>query len=295
VAFDNLEQPRSKFHEPGVLAGFVDRRKRDLYRRLSFSPLGGHQSEHCDHDQRFCHGFILRVLRRERGSISVAPGRLALPGDAKMREQPRARQLRRISATPRRHEGHEEGIDSPRSDHRHMIIRPAILSDFEGMWPIFQAVVATGTTYAFAPDTSREEAEAYWLGPDIASWVADEEGRIVGMYKLVPNRRDLGSHVANASFMVAPSHAGLGVGKALALHCLREARRAGFLAMQFNFVVSTNTGAIALWKKLGFEIVGTLPKAFRHSELGLVDAYVMYRFLDDIDPVASNQPRGSAP
>ena len=53
----------------------------------------------------------------------------------------------------------------------------------------------------------------------------------------------------------------------------------GFHAMQFNMVVSTNESAVALWKKFGFSIVGTLPRAFRHRKLGLVDAYVMHRFL----------------
>jgi ribosomal protein S18 acetylase RimI-like enzyme len=160
-----------------------------------------------------------------------------------------------------------------------MEIRRATEADFEAMWPIFQAVVATGSTYVFAPETSREEAFAYWLGPGIRSYVATVEGRVVGMYKIVPNQRDLGSHVANASFMVDPGFGGRGVGREMGLHCLREAREAGFLAMQFNFVVSTNEPAVALWKKLGFEIVGTLPKAFRHRQLGDVDAYVMYRFL----------------
>ena len=111
----------------------------------------------------------------------------------------------------------------------------------------------------------------------------DEGGRVVGMYKLIANQRDLGSHVANASFMVSPTYAGRGVGRQLGLHCLREAARAGYRAMQFNFVVSTNTAAVALWQKLGFAIVGTLPKAFRHQSLGYVDAYVMHRFLDDIE------------
>jgi L-amino acid N-acyltransferase YncA len=148
------------------------------------------------------------------------------------------------------------------------------------MWRIFQAVVATGTSYSFAPETRRENGLAYFVGPGIASWIAEDEGRVVGMYKLIPNRPDLGSHVANASFMVDPTCAGRGVGQALGLHCLREARRAGFQAMQFNFVVSTNMAAVNLWKKLGFAIVGTLPKAFQHRELGLVDVYVMHRFLD---------------
>jgi L-amino acid N-acyltransferase YncA len=164
-----------------------------------------------------------------------------------------------------------------------MTIRPSSTADLDAMWRIFQAVVATGTSYPFAPDTSREDGQAYFVGPGIATWVAEDQGRIVGMYKLVANRRDLGSHVANASFMVDPENAGRGIGTAMGLHCLREARRAGFLAMQFNFVVSTNTGAVTLWTKLGFQIVGTLPKAFKHRERGLVDVYVMYRFLDDIE------------
>jgi L-amino acid N-acyltransferase YncA len=161
-----------------------------------------------------------------------------------------------------------------------MNIRPATEADFDAMWPIFRAVVSTGTTYVFDLETPREDAFAYWLGPGVRSYVAEDAGRVVGMYKLVPNQRDLGSHVANASFMVDPSFGGRGVGRAMGLHCLQEARAAGFLAMQFNFVVSTNEKAVALWKQLGFAIVGTLPKAFRHRELGYVDAYVMYRFLD---------------
>lgn len=163
-------------------------------------------------------------------------------------------------------------------------IRRAVQADFESLWPIFRAVVATGTTYVFSPDTPREDAFDYWFGPGVASYVAEDEGRVVGMYKLVRNQRDLGSHVANASFMVDPEYEGRGVGRAMGVHCLRAARQAGFSAMQFNFVVSTNTAAIELWKKLGFAIVGTLPKVFRHRELGYVDAYVMHRFLDDVGP-----------
>ena len=149
-----------------------------------------------------------------------------------------------------------------------MDIRRATEDDFEALWPIFRAVIAIGDTYVFAPETSREEAFAYWFGPGVASYVAEKDGRIVGMYKIVAIQRDLGSHVANASFMVDPAYGGRGAGKAMGMHCLREARRAGFLAMQFNFVVSTNEAAVALWKKLGFTIVGTLPRAFRHQSSG---------------------------
>jgi len=166
-----------------------------------------------------------------------------------------------------------------------MFIRKATIDDFDGVWPIFQAVVAKGDTYVFSPEASRNDAFDYWFGPGVRSYVADIDGKIAGMYKLIPNQRDLGSHVANASFMVSPDTHGQGVGEALGRHCLEEARRAGFKAMQFNFVVSTNVGAVALWKKLGFRIVGTLPGVFRHQTLGYVDAYVMHRFLGPDDVV----------
>ena len=164
-----------------------------------------------------------------------------------------------------------------------MTLRRATLDDADAVWRIFRAVVAGGDTYVFGPDTGRAVACDYFLSAETTSWVAEHEGRIVGMYKMIPNRPDLGSHVANASFMVDPAAQGHGAGRAMGTHCLREARRAGYRAMQFNFVVSTNAPAVALWKELGFQIVGTLPKAFRHARLGYVDAYVMHRFLDDIE------------
>ena len=160
-----------------------------------------------------------------------------------------------------------------------MIIRRATAADATSIWKIFQAVVAPGDTYTFTADSTERDAVAYFLGPDITSFVAEDEGRVIGMYKLIPNRIGRGSHVANASFMVDPNAQGRGAGRALGEHCLDEARRQGYKAMQFNFVVSTNTAGVALWKKLGFEIVGTLPKAFNHATLGMVDAYVMHRFL----------------
>ena len=160
-----------------------------------------------------------------------------------------------------------------------MTIRPATSADADAIWRIFQAVVAGGDTYTFLPSTSKNDAVAYFLGAGIRSWVLEDEGRVIGMYKLIPNHVGLGSHVANASFMVDPAAQGRGAGRAMGEHCLDEARRAGFEAMQFNFVVSSNTAGVELWKKLGFQIVGTLPKAFRHATLGDVDAYVMHRFL----------------
>ena len=160
-----------------------------------------------------------------------------------------------------------------------MTIRSATSADADAIARIFQAVVAGGDTYTFLPETPRADAVAYFLGPGIRSWVLEDKGHVIGMYKLIPIHAGLGSHVANASFMVDTAAQGKGAGRLMGEHCLDEARRAGFEAMQFNFVVSTNTAAVELWKKLGFEIVGTLPRAFRHARLGHVDALVMHRFL----------------
>ena len=159
-------------------------------------------------------------------------------------------------------------------------IRPATETDFDDIWRIFRAVVEPGDAYTFGPETTREQARDFWLSSGSSAFVAAVDGLIRGAYLLKPNQPGLGSHVANAAYMVDPSTRGLGLGEAMGRHSLDEARARGFLAMQFNIVVSTNEPAVRLWTKLGFAIVGTLPGAFRHARLGLVDAYVMHRTLE---------------
>jgi L-amino acid N-acyltransferase YncA len=158
-------------------------------------------------------------------------------------------------------------------------IRAATKADRDPIWNIFHAIVAAGDTYAFDPKISRHEALAYWFRTGTHTYVAEEDGCVVGTYILKANQPGLGSHVANAAFMVASDAQGSGMGRRMAEHCLGEARQLGFRAMQFNFVVSTNTGAVRLWKQLGFDIVGTLPGAFRHPQKEYVDVYVMFRSL----------------
>ena len=158
-------------------------------------------------------------------------------------------------------------------------IRRATESDHDAIWDIFHAVVATGETYVFDPEMPRDEALAYWLHPSGRCFVAERDGTVVGTYIVKPNQPGLGSHVANAAFMVAPGAGGAGVGYAMGEHCLAEARRLGFRAMQFNFVVATNEKALRLWERLGFRIVGTLPGAFRLRGERFVDAHVMFRSL----------------
>lgn len=159
-----------------------------------------------------------------------------------------------------------------------MDIRPASESDFDALWCMFKATIATQDALPFAGSFEVETFRTHWFQAQ-TPYVAVLEGQVVGMYKMGPNYADLGAHVASATYVVDAPAQGQGVGRALVEHSLERAREEGFLAMQFNYVVSTNGPAVALYRKLGFEVVGTLPKAFQHGTLGLVDAYVMHRFL----------------
>lgn len=158
-------------------------------------------------------------------------------------------------------------------------IREIRADEFERVWPIFRDVIAHGDTYDYPPDLTLEQARSMWTTTPARCFVAEDGDAVLGAYRLAPNRVGLGDHFANGSYMVSADARGRGVGSMLCEHSLHEARRAGFSAMQFNFVVSTNTGAVRLWQRHGFDIVGTLPGAFRHARLGPVDAYVMYRRL----------------
>ena len=159
-------------------------------------------------------------------------------------------------------------------------IRPATNSDRDAIWKIFHEVVSAGDTYPIDPDMSREDAFAYWFQTGARAFVAEQDRQIIGTYTLHPNQSGSGAHVANAAFMVPSVARGRGIGRAMGEHCLKEARRLGFRAIQFNFVVSSNESAVKLWQKLGMKIVGTLPGAFRHPEKGYVDVYVMFQSLE---------------
>jgi L-amino acid N-acyltransferase YncA len=158
-------------------------------------------------------------------------------------------------------------------------IRPATDADRDAIWKIFKEVIAAGDTYPIDPDISREDAFAYWLQTGAYAFVAEQTEQIVGIYTMHPNQSGAGAHVANAAFMVPTFARGHGIGRAMGEHCLKEARRLGFRAMQFNFVVSTNESAVKLWQTLGMKIVGTLPGAFRHPQKGYVDVYVIFQQL----------------
>jgi GNAT superfamily N-acetyltransferase len=161
-----------------------------------------------------------------------------------------------------------------------MLIREAEQADWGGVWPFFRRIVRAGETYPYPLDLGEEEARGWWMlpAPDRTVVAVDDAGRIVGSAKMNCNTSRTGnaSHMASASFMVDPGHCGRGVGRALCEYVIAWARGSGFLAIQFNAVVETNTRAVRLYESLGFRVVGTVPQAFRHPVHGLVGVHVMH-------------------
>lgn len=158
------------------------------------------------------------------------------------------------------------------------MIRKATDEDYDQVWEIFHAVIQTRDTYVFHPETPKEDLGKHWFASYMHTYVFEEAGNILGTYIVKANQPDLGGHIANASYMVHPGAQGKGIGRQLGEHSLITAKALGFLGMQFNIVVSTNHAAVKLWRKLGFEIIGTTPKGFRSTN-GLVDTLIMHKSL----------------
>lgn len=160
-------------------------------------------------------------------------------------------------------------------------IRQADDNDYDAIWPIFHEIIARGDTYPYPPETDKAAAYDIWMAKPSVTYVALWEGEVVGTYTIKPNQPGLGSHICNAGYMVGTQARGRGVARAMCEHSQLEAKNLGFRAMQFNLVVSSNEVAVNLWQKLGFSVVGTVPEAFHHQELGYVDALVMVKSLVD--------------
>ena len=160
-----------------------------------------------------------------------------------------------------------------------MDIRRATDDDHIGVWEIMEPVFQAGDTYTIDADISRDDALAYWFDVQKQTFVAEADGQIIGTYYIRANQAGGGAHVCNCGYMTHPAARGQGVARAMLEHSLDLAPRIGYRAMQYNFVVSTNTRAVQTWQRYGFDIVGTLPMAFHHPQMGDVDAYVMYKNL----------------
>lgn len=162
-----------------------------------------------------------------------------------------------------------------------MIIRKASEFDYDPIWSIFAEVIQSGDSYVFDPNTPKTELAKYWFTDYMTTFVAEEDGMVLGTYIIKPNQIGLGNHIANCSYMVSSKARGKGVGKLLCEHSIAYAKEQGYQGIQFNIVISTNTAAVALWKKYGFQIIGTTPKGFRHASLGYVDTYIMFKSLEN--------------
>jgi GNAT superfamily N-acetyltransferase len=170
-------------------------------------------------------------------------------------------------------------------------IRPAADDDWPAIWPFFAAIVDDGETYAYPEHLTPAEAHDLWMErPPGLTVVLEDAGTVLGTAKMGPNRPGRGDHVGTASFMVDPQAQGRGVGRALASYVVDWHREHGHTGIQFNAVVETNLAAVALWRSFGFEVVGTVPGAFRSRRHGRVGLHVMY-----LDLVSPRSPGGSPP
>jgi ribosomal protein S18 acetylase RimI-like enzyme len=158
-------------------------------------------------------------------------------------------------------------------------IRRAQPADERAIAEIIVPTIRDGATYSLDSDMTEADALSYWLSPDKETFVAEEDGIILGTYYMRPNQAGGGRHVCNCGYMTRAGATGRGVARAMCLHSLTHARSRGYRAMQFNFVVTTNDRAVRLWQALGFQIVGRLEGAFQHPVQGFVDALVMYQML----------------
>jgi ribosomal protein S18 acetylase RimI-like enzyme len=160
-----------------------------------------------------------------------------------------------------------------------MIIREATPDDYPLIWPLLREVFRRGDTYAVPSTINEEEARRLWMEAPLRTYVAEDDGDILGTYKLSHNSAGGGDHVCNCGYIVSPRAQGNGLATAMCEHSQKMALELGFKAMQYNMVVSTNESAVRLWQKLGFEIVGTLPRGFNHPQEGYVDGHIMYKWL----------------
>ena len=160
-----------------------------------------------------------------------------------------------------------------------LTIRKAGRADAGAIAALILPVFRAGDTYAIDPDIPRDAAVEYWLSPEKTTFLAERGGEVMGTYYIRPNQGGGGAHVCNCGYITAAEARGKGIARAMLAHSLDEARAQGYRAMQYNFVVSTNTRAIETWTRAGFETVGRLPAAFHHPTQGYVDALVMFRSL----------------
>ena len=160
-----------------------------------------------------------------------------------------------------------------------LLIRKATDTDRDSIWSMIKDVIEKGDSYVFAPDSSKKKMLDFWFHQNHYTYVAILDGKSVGTFFIRDNFPDLGSHVANAAYITHQNSRGSGIGRRMGEYSIVEAKKLGYKSMQFNMVVKSNIGAVKLWQNLGFKIIGEIPKAFNHHQLGLTNAYIMWKEL----------------
>ncbi len=177
-----------------------------------------------------------------------------------------------------------ESLEKLRNQLHHLgyILEAYKAEDEEALFAIFKEVVDAGCQFPYE-SSSMQEFRTQFFGPTSQVYVCrSAEGQIIGGFYLKSNYSGRSEHIANAAYMIKSTHRGLGIGTLLVKSSLRIASALGFLAMQFNMVLSQNAGAIKLYERLGFEIVGTIPNAIRNADGSFQDGYTMYRRIDNL-------------
>jgi ribosomal protein S18 acetylase RimI-like enzyme len=155
-------------------------------------------------------------------------------------------------------------------------LQPKYLPQILDIW---NEVVLEGLTFPWIEPFTTEQLLEVWKPEDTVCCAVDANDTVLGVFHVHPNNVGRCAHIANCGYMVASFARRQGIGRMLVQGSIEAARAAGFKAMQFNAVVSTNTAALALYQSEGFVIIGTVPHGFLLKSGDYTDMHIMYRAL----------------
>ena len=137
-------------------------------------------------------------------------------------------------------------------------------TDIEQAILIWNEIVTEGIAFPQTEPLTQESGDVFFSAQSYTGIARDDAlGEMLGLYILHPNNVGRCGHICNASYAVHQSMRGRGVGEALVIDCIQQAKTIGFRILQFNAVVKTNASALHLYKKLGFVQLGVIPGGFR--------------------------------
>ena len=159
-----------------------------------------------------------------------------------------------------------------------MIIRKYVDRDLPEIIRIWNEVVEEGIAFP-QEELLNSESGADFFAAQSYTVVAEEDGKVYGLYILHPNNVGRCGHICNASYAVSSDARGKHIGEQLVLDCLNKGKELGFRVLQFNAVVESNTHARHLYERLGFTQLGTIPGGFRMKDGHYENIYPYYHEL----------------